>query len=210
VGASSPAQLGYAGVFYQDMKQLQPNLTYKNLAIPGETTASFLSRGSNKSQLDRALAEIDAAKAAGKRVSPITLTIGGNDVLAARNSSAAQKQTTIDSFDTNFKKILGQLAAHTDIGNTTDLIVTTYYNPFATSPGAQSQDELAWIQRFNDLIKQRASEYKARVADFYTPVLGHELEYTWISNGDIHPNVAGHAVLGGALWQMSGYTKEQS
>jgi lysophospholipase L1-like esterase len=207
VGASPPTEKGYAGIFYQDMKKLQPQLTYKNLAIPGETSESFVRRtGKVKSQLERTLDEIDAAQQAGKRVSPITLTIGGNDMLNARNSSDAEREAVLQQFDTNLKNSLEQLNRHTPLGSQTDLILTTYYNPFGES-GSGSASDLAWLNRFNAVIKQRAAEYKAQVVDFYGPVAGHEQDYTWISEGDVHPNASGYALLASAIWQAVGYEK---
>lgn len=205
VGASPPEQLGYAGVFYrQYLKPLQPALIYKDLAIPGETTDTFISRAKSTSQLERALAQLDAAQKAGQRISPITLTIGGNDVIAARSADPTTKQATLAHFEANLKIILEQISAHADIGGKTDLILTTYYNPFADS-SKPNKEEAAWVQRFNDTIRAHATQYKAKTADFFAPISGHEQELTWISQGDIHPNPAGHARLAAALWQATGY-----
>ncbi|HEX2916496.1 MAG TPA: GDSL-type esterase/lipase family protein [Chloroflexia bacterium] len=203
VGASPPEEAGYAGVFYnQYLKKIKPQgFTYKNLGIPGETTTSFLSRGKSRSQLDNALTEIDSAQKAGRRVSPITLTIGANDVIGARGLSDDGKAAALEQFQSNLKQILEQLTEHT--GGKSDIIVTTYYNPFAGN--SSLADEATWMQRFNDTIRQTASDFKMKVADFYTPVAGKEQSLTWIGNGDIHPNKAGHALLAQAIWQASGY-----
>ncbi|OJV92748.1 MAG: hypothetical protein BGO39_29730 [Chloroflexi bacterium 54-19] len=206
VGASPPEQSGYAAVFYyQYLKQIRPEgLTYLNLAIPGETAATFINRPKAKSQLDKALTEIDAAAQAGKRVSPITLTIGGNDVIGARGASDTVKEATLQQFDTNFQKILDQLVAHT--GGKSDIIVTTYYNPFGD--GQSQSSDTTWAVRFNSLISQRATERNLKVADFYQPVLGREKDLTWIASGDIHPNIAGHALLANQVWLASGYGRK--
>lgn len=210
VGASPPTERGYAGVFYNDLKKLQPQLSYKNLAIPGETSDSFIRKSGNiKSQLDRTLDALDTAQQAGKRVSPITLTIGGNDMLNARNSSEAERQTVLDNFDANLKTILEQLNRHSALGSKTDLILTTYYNPFGQSVSG-SENELAWLNRFNQVIRKRGAEYKAQVVDFYSPVAGHEQDYTWIAGGDVHPNAPGHAALAAALWQAVGYDQKKA
>lgn len=203
VGASPPDQSGYTAVFFnQYLKQIRPRgLTYQNLAIPGETTASFISRSRAKSQLDKALAELDAAQQTGRRVSPITLTIGANDVLVSRNASDSIKQAALNSFDSNYQKILDELISHSQ--GQSDIIVTTYYNPFGLGP------DTAWAQRFNEVINQRATDRKLKVADFYGPILGHEKELTWIASGDIHPNIQGYARLAGQIWQATGYANKQ-
>jgi len=207
VGASPPQDSGYPAVFYrQYLAKAMPEFTsYKNLAIPLETTTSFISRPQVKSQLELALAELVAGQKTGPRVSLVSLTIGGNDVLAARTKSQVEKETVLKNFDTNFQKILAAFAPYTRDGPT-QLIVTTYYNPFGTGEAGLSSDDTVWMQRFNDLIKQRAAEFKAKVADFYPPILGQEKTLTWISGGDIHPNTAGHAALAAALWQATGFT----
>lgn len=207
VGASSPQELGYPAAFYrQYLTKARPGVTsYKNLAIPGETATSFIIRPKAKSQLDLALAELATGQKIGTPVSLVSLTIGGNDVLAARTKSQSEKETVLNNFDNNFQKILTALAPYTRDG-TTQLILTTYYNPFGTGDAGLSSDDTVWMQRFNALIKQRAVEYKARVADFFPPILGQEKTLTWIGGGDIHPNTAGHAALAAALWQSTGYT----
>lgn len=206
VGASSPQELGYPAVFYrQYLTKAMPGFTsYKNLAIPLETTTSFISRPQVKSQLDLALAELANGQKTGPRVSLVSLTIGGNDVLAARTKSQPEKEAVLKNFDANFQKILGAFAPYTRDGPT-QLIVTTYYNPFGSGASGLSSDDTVWMQRFNDLIKQRAAEFKAKVADFFPPIAGQEKKLTWISGGDIHPNTAGHAALAAALWQSTGY-----
>lgn len=206
VGASPPEQSGYAAVFYNNyLKQIRPQgLTYLNLAIPGETAATFITRPKAKSQLEKALAEIDTAAQAGKRVSPITLTIGGNDVVGERGATDAAKEATLKQFDTNFQKILDQLVAHT--GGKSDIIVTTYYNPFGD--GQAQNPDTTWAVRFNDLITERATARNLKVADFYQPFLGREKELTWIASGDIHPNISGHALLANQVWLASGYARK--
>ncbi len=203
VGASPPEQKGYPAVLYHDYLQRSADRQtgYKNLAIPGETTDSFIKRNGGKSQLEQALAEIEAARQSGRPVSLITLTIGVNDVLAARSSSEAGKAATLADFDANFQKILKELANHS--GGQAVIIVTTYYNPFPYQGGNQTS-ETDWVRRFNDTIRQRATELKLKVADFYEPVVGHEADFTWIANGDIHPNPAGHALLAAQVWQVAG------
>jgi lysophospholipase L1-like esterase len=205
VGASPPQALGYPAVFYrQYLKPVKPNIiTYKNLAIAGETTTSFISRPKSQSQLEKALAELDAAQKAGQPVSLITLTIGGNDLLAARNKSPAAKQAVLDETASNLQNILSQLQNHTASGKT-DIIVTTYYNPYPTGT-PEAKEDGAWLERFNDLLKKRAAELKIKVADFFAPVVGRETNLTWIAGGDIHPNSAGHAALALAVWQATGY-----
>lgn len=205
VGAPVPDKQGYAGDFYASyLHQVQPRLAvYKDFGVPGETSASFIEKAHGQSQLQRALAEIDAAKAANHRISPITLTIGGNDMLDARNLSDAGKNEVLAKYDANLQKILDALKART--GGQSDIIVTTYFNPFGNVAGQDT--DVAWIQRFNNLIKQRSQERSLKVADFYPAIVGNELNLTWISYGDVHPNQTGYTRLAQVVWQASGYDR---
>jgi lysophospholipase L1-like esterase len=204
VGAPFPEQLGYAGIFYDNyLRRVQPDLlTYKNFAVPGETSTSFITRTRNLSQLDRTLQELDAADKAGRRISPITLTIGGNDMLDARDKSADEKNAVLESYDANLQKILATLTERT--AGKSDIILTTYYNPYAYATNGQDE-ETAWVRRFNDTIRKRAAEYKVKLADFFSPIFGREKTFTWIGQGDIHPNTPGHALLASVVWQATGY-----
>ncbi len=204
VGAPFPEQLGYAGVFFENyLKRVQPNLlTYKNFAIPGETSSSFISRTRNISQLQRTLDELEAADKAGRRVNPITLTVGGNDMLDARGKSQEDKNATLQLYDSNLQTILSQLTARTN--GKSDIIVTTYYNPYAFNTRGEDE-ETAWVRRFNETIKKRANEYKVKIADFFEPIFSRERTFTWISSGDIHPNTNGYASLAEAVWRATGY-----
>ncbi len=203
VGAPSPNEQGYASQLFNNyLRRVQPRLaTYKDFGVPGETSSSFLEAAHGQSQMQRALNELDAAKAANRRVSPLTLTIGGNDMLDARGQSQATKDAALAKYDANLQRILDSLKAHTN--GQSDIIVTTYFNPFGGNGG--QEDDVAWIQRFNALIVQRAQARGLKTADFYAPILGNESNLTWASYGDVHPNNQGYAKLARAVWQATGY-----
>jgi len=203
VGAPSPNEQGYAGQLYNNyLRRVQPHLiTYKDFGVPGETSSSFLETAHGQSQLQRALNEIDVAKAANRRVGPLTLTIGGNDMLDARGQPQATKDAALAKYDANLQRILDSLKAHTN--GQSNIIVTTYFNPFGGSAG--QEDDVAWIQRFNALIVQRAQALGLKTADFYAPILSNESNLTWANYGDVHPNNQGYAKLARAVWQATGY-----
>ncbi len=203
VGAPNPTEGGYAGLFYANyLKRIQPDLlTYRNLAVPGETSATFLNPTKGKSQMQRALDELGAAQEAGRRVSPLSLTIGGNDMLNLRGKPNADRETGLARFEANLNRILDELKAK--VANT-DLLLTTYYNPYAYQTGGEDA-ESAWVQRFNDTIRKVGLAHRARIADFFGPLVGHERDDTWIGVGDVHPKPAGHAIMAQALWKATGY-----
>ncbi|MEI7555211.1 SGNH/GDSL hydrolase family protein [Candidatus Chlorohelix sp.] len=209
LGAPTPYDMGFAGLFYNNyLKRIRPTITsYKNLAIPGESSSSFFEAKGGKSQLQRALDEIEKAKIGGKSVSPITLTLGGNDMLDNRNKSEQERNSALQQFEINLSRALDELKAHTE--NLSDIIVTTYYNPYIYQTGGGSDDEQNnWVKRFDESIKRIALDKGVHVADFFTPFFQREGKYTWIKFGDVHPNTAGYSVLARALWQASGYDRE--
>lgn len=203
IGAPDPTNQGYAGLFYTNyLKRVQPDLlAYCNLAVPGETTASFLSKPNAKSQLQNFKDEIASAARSGLRVSPVSLTIGGNDLLNVEGKSDADRQAALNKFDTNFSRILDEIRGQ--IGQA-DLLVTTYYNPLAYNTGGNDTDS-DWFRRFDAVIRQRAGEKGAKLVDFTAPVVGKEKELTWIASNDVHPTPAGHIVLAQAVWKAAGY-----
>ncbi len=206
LGAPNSNEQGYAGIFYNNyLKRLQPNLTvYRNLAVAGETSTTFLTATKGRSQLQRLLDELDTASRAGRRVSPVSLSIGGNDLLNIRNKSTAEREAAQVMFEANYIKILDELKGRL---NGAELIVTTYYNPDGYQTGNQDE-ESRWVLRFNEVIRQRGSEHGAMVADFFVSFAGQERNLTWATSGDVHPTPAGHAVLAQAVWKASGYDKQ--
>ncbi len=208
VGASPPTEEGYAGTLYSKYLQKSPLgfNSYKNFSVPGETSPSFIKRSNTQNQLDRAVQELDRATKSGVKVKLITLTLGGNDMIRAMGGNDTLKLAAYNAFDANLETILNQLTAH--LNNTsadkTAIILTTYYSPFVLANSVDNQD-LEWLTKFNNAIRRRADQFKAKVADFYGSVLGREKELTWISKGDIHPTPAGHNIFATVLWEATGY-----
>jgi|GEM_PF-2552492 len=206
VGAPTPGELGYAGILYNNyLKRAKPSLAvYRDLGIPGETSTSFFEAKRGKSQYQLALDVLDTAQNSGKVVSPISLTLGGNDMLDARGKSEAERDAALSKFEANLSRALDGLKERT--GGKSDLIITTYYNPYIYQTGGDDA-ETAWVRRFNDSIRRLATERGVRVADFFTPMFKQEGNLTWIKFGDVHPNGAGYALLAQTLWQSSGYDR---
>lgn len=208
IGAPNPIEQGYAGLFYSNyLKRLQPDLQfYRNFAVPGETSASFITstNKNNKSQLTRALEEFDNAAKEGRRISPLSLTIGGNDMLDARGKANPEREKALARFETNLVRILDALKAK---AGAADFFITTYYNPYAYSSGG-TDTEAEWLARFNNVIQKQAQSRNIKVVDFFTPIAGQERQLTWIGFGDVHPRPDGYSLLARALWQLSGYDKE--
>jgi lysophospholipase L1-like esterase len=222
-GASDPATTGYvplladyfAGMPHGGAKGLA------NLAVRGETTASFLA-----GQVGAAMAAI-GDPSSDTRV--VTLSLGGNDVGALLNDPsdicladptgdecralvAVALQGAAQRFPVAVGSIMAALAA--DEGDER-VFVMTVFNPFGGLGGpyetaidvvllgsdleidctAAGTDPTA--AGLNDIIACTAMAFGATVVDAY-PVIGDQaLELTHIGEGtlDTHPNDAGYALL---------------
>jgi len=183
------------------LRQRQP-IAIRNVAVPGETSDSIL-----RGQLPRALRIIVEEQAAGRRVSPITIDIGGNDALAAERASNDVRAATIERVERNIATLLDQLIAATtqDGRRTADIAIMTYYNPF---PGDETDPASAayWGARLNDAIARVAEERGVAVADISDAFAGGNVyRYTYIAAGDVHANADGHALIAQYFLEALGY-----
>ncbi|HEX6289799.1 MAG TPA: SGNH/GDSL hydrolase family protein [Herpetosiphonaceae bacterium] len=183
--------------------QARQPIEVRNLAIPGETSASLLRR-----QLPQALAFIREQRAAGKRVSPITLDIGGNDARAVQSASDEARRRMIATIEANIGTTLDQLIAATSTrlgGRTADIAIMTYYNPFPGDPADQTTPAY-WSAQLNGAITRAATARGVAVADVDRAFAGGSVyRYTYIAAGDVHANAAGHAVIAERFLQALQY-----
>jgi lysophospholipase L1-like esterase len=165
----------------------------RNFAVPGETSTSFL-----RHQIPDAVKYIQEQRAAGKRVSPITLDIGGNDARAAERGSVEQRQQTIAAIEANIGTALDQLLVATADRNgqpTADIAIMTYYNPFPGDPNNQASPAY-WSSQLNEAITRAATRRGVAVADVAGAFEGGKVyRYTYIASGDIHANSDGHTLI---------------
>jgi lysophospholipase L1-like esterase len=174
------------------IRQEQP-IEVRNFAISGETSRSLLDR-----QLPEAIHFIEAQQEAGIRVSPITLTIGGNDALRVVDAPLDVRRRTVAAVEANIGTALDQLiAATTDPSSqrTADIAVMNYYNLFPGDPDDQSGPTY-WANQFNAAIARAAATRGVAVADVASAFAGGNVyRYTYIATGDIHANPDGHALI---------------
>jgi lysophospholipase L1-like esterase len=182
----------YVARIGEALQQYGP-IEVRNIAVPGETSASMLRR-----QLPEALEIIRAEQATGRRVSPITIDIGGNDAMGAERGSNEERRQAIDRIEANIATILDQLVAATTTSEgirTADIAIMTYYNPF---PGDEADIETPayWSVQLNNAIARVAEERGVAVADISEAFAGGNVyRYTYIAMGDIHANSDGHALI---------------
>ena len=222
-GASVPAETGYVGLL-SDYFAGTPHIGAKqstNLAVRGETTASFLA-----GQLASATAFI-GDPSTDTRV--ITISIGGNDLLDLLNdptdpcvadpTSQTCQLLVADAFAgvaSRMPVILGSLRAALETDpDGARIYVMTLYNAFggtghpfevpvdAALLGSDGRIDCAAIQTdptaagLNDIVACTAMAFRATVVDSY-PVIGDQaLALTHIGDPgfNIHPNDLGYEAL---------------
>ncbi len=188
---SFPARLHTRLNQYQDVELV-------NLAVPGATSRTFLG-----SQLDEALAALDEARANGQVVSPITISIGGNDLRLVENAEPDERAAALRGTIDNIDRAVAELRDAT--GATTDIALLAYYNPYGGDPDVVDS-EAYWVSRFNAALREVAARHGATVADGYTPFAGgNAYAYTYILIDDVHANAEGQAVLAEQFWQALEY-----
>jgi lysophospholipase L1-like esterase len=198
VGAAEEA---YVARIAAALREREP-IEVRNVAVPGETSASILRR-----QLPAALDIIAAEQAAGRRVSPITIDIGGNDALAAERMPNAERARAIAQVEANIATLLDELIAATivDGERTADIAIMTYYNPY---PGDELDEDAPafWSARLNEAIPRVAEARGVIVADIRDAFAGGNVyRYTYIAAGDVHANTDGHRLIAEHFIEALGY-----
>jgi lysophospholipase L1-like esterase len=216
---------GYVDVFAEHLRQIQPGITVVNYGCPGETTKSFIKGPClwstfgeqlhdpfSGSQLDAAVEFLSAHSGT---VSPITITLWGNDVREFANSckdlACIQKRAPafFALFSERLAKILRRLR---DAAPDAEIIVTGSWDSFLDI--LEFADPL--FQLLNASMSAVATAAGARFADpfpLFNPQgdLAREIETMCTltllcTENDSHPSDAGYRVLGDLVFEVSGYT----
>jgi lysophospholipase L1-like esterase len=211
---------GYVDVFAARLRKLAPKIQVVNYGCPGETTVTF-SRGGcpaladgvklhdafRGSQLKAALSFLRAHRG---QVSPITLTLWGNDLLPL-SEKGKRAPRAIASFASRFNSILQRLRVAVP---NAEIIVTGAWNP-----------EVDRLERAQPLyrsldaaIARAAAASRARVANAFAAFDGPGNLRTqrarlcrltfFCSKGDPHPTDAGYRALADAFMAASGYARK--
>jgi len=216
---------GYVDVFAKQLRQLSPKLQVVNYACPGESTVSFVhgncpGRGDVKglhnpypgTQMAAALAFLAAHRG---QVSPITITLWGNDInpvadACKGNLACIQKRApaAVAAFESRLGDILGRLRK---AAPSADIVVTGAWN-FNVDALAMTDPIFLSVDA---AIRHATLEAKGRVAELY-PVISPKgnpkqararlCSLTFIcSKQDPHPTDAGYRAIAGAVWKAAGY-----
>jgi lysophospholipase L1-like esterase len=212
---------GYVDRFAAQLRRRSPGIDVVNYGCPGESAVTFVRGGCpwlaegrklhdayRGSQLQTALAFLRAHPG---EVSPITLTLWGNDVPLPLSRNAKRAPRAIAAFAPRLRSILRQLRAAA--GPRADLIVTGAWNP-----EADRLEEAEPLYRSLDAaIVRAAAPSRARVANMFAALNGRGharaqqrrlCTLTFIcSRGDPHPTDAGYRAMADAHFAASGYRK---
>jgi lysophospholipase L1-like esterase len=218
---------GYVDRVATRLREIQPSITTVNYGCPGETTGSFISGPClwtesghllhdtfSGSQLNAAIAFLRAHPG---EVSPITVTLWGNDVRefvisCSFDIPCLQNRAPdfISRVSANLATILSQLRA---AAPNAEIIVTGAWDSFIED--LVVADPL--LQALNASMAAVARSQRAFFADpfpIFNPQGDLEAEIQAIctllllcSAGDSHPSDLGYSALGDLVFDVSGYSR---
>jgi lysophospholipase L1-like esterase len=200
-----------------------------NLGVPGETSDSFFTAVpprpdwirnvlfntnysvETETQFGKLVAAIAAEKAAGHKITHVSLALGGNDFFALLgspefNAVGANRALLIQQMLLNtqfhYAQILTYLRSELPKAK---LLLLTYYNPFTVFGPTDGLNQLTAVtlQGHTQIVVGMAKAFKGRTVDVGAAFVGHETEYTNILGVFLgmpldvafHPTDAGYAVI---------------
>jgi len=198
-----------------------------NFACLGESTGSMLDGSCpyptilkqtySGTQLDTAVAFLDEHRG---QINPITLSIGGNDVLPNIVScrSFPDPQRALEVMDEHLMTpntgILPRLTAALEVApgqRGGDLVLLNYYNPYAASCPAS----VTFIHQLNDHLARDAAQFRIPIVDVYNAFGGdadmasNVCQLTWYCDAryghDIHPTTTGYLRIAAAVNGVLGF-----
>ena len=213
-GASNSGN-GYVPLLFSFLeKDTKKDVSLRNLAVSGETTASMIAGG----QLGKALAELRFRNQDNDHkndVFVITIDIGINDLNAltaagqpcappidTRSAACAAATTSVmNETAQNLTSILHSLRVAA--GPDAKMLIVNCFNSYSGTGKPLDATEDALLPLLNEKISQVAalSDVDAKVADAFDAFDGKGAELTSVSGptGDFHPNDAGHRVIADLL-----------
>jgi hypothetical protein len=169
-----------------------------------DTVARFIgdyrTNPNSSSSLAKVMQALREAKAQGQRVSPITVELGGEDVLNSLESGPAGISAALTLLRDQLAFILDELTdAVTDAEGrrTGDIVLVTYYNALP-----EIQEVGVVTEQLNGVIRKMARTRGLGVADVDRAFAGKEAD---LLDG-LSPNDEGHVVVAAEIWKATGYT----
>ena len=211
---------GYVDLFAARLRKLSPKIQVVNYGCPGESTVTFTRGGCvglaegkklhdafRGSQLKAALSVLRAHRG---QVSPITLTLWGNDLLPL-SEKGKRAPRAIATFASRFNSILQRLRV---AAPTAEIIVTGAWNPEVD----RLEQAQPLYRSLDAAIARAAAASRARVANIFAVFnppgnvrtqKARLCALTFIcSKGDPHPTDAGYRAMADAFMAASGYPRK--
>lgn len=201
---------------------VRPNVV--NVSVPGETVGSFydtsnLGRIYNSnynffqgpSQIDMFTQKVQQESAAGRTISTVSVSMGGNDLLALRSQagftslSLALQRAAVDSalaaMQTGYTQVLSSVRT---LLPEAELLVVGYFNPFPGAPDSAFAPVSQYaIDQINTRIAAVAAGAGGRFVDIAPRFVGSEAAWSYIAadpiGSNIHPNALGYAQIAQAM-----------
>lgn len=204
VGATAPSQRGMAATLASWLNRVATGrpVVLRNLAISGETSQSLIDGG----QLARVEELLRQARTDGRRVSPVLLSLGGNDLIRVEAAGPEARRQALARFEGNLATILDRLIDGLTIDQKRQgaVVLMTVYSPRGGDAAVVGSDAW-WIEEFNRVIRSAATGRSLLLADIWALIAGQEAALTRIGVGDVHPNNAGHQAIAEAIWRILRY-----
>ena len=218
---------GYVDVFASELRSIQPAIQIVNYGCPGESSSTFI-RGDcpvastgfplhdpfSGSQLGAAIGFLRTHRG---EVSPITITLWGNDVRELLQACGSDLScvlsgapATIDRFASNLDSILRRLRT---TAPDAEIVVTGAWDSFVGDFAIADQLFIAMNEAMADVAARNGARF-ADVFPTFNPQGDEAVETATICTlllicpeGDSHPSDAGYLVLGEAVFDTSGYAR---
>ena len=223
-----PGDWGYVAP-YADWLATRPGFggvrpTVVNVSVPGETVGSFydtsnLGRIYNSnynffqgpSQIGMLTQKVQQEQGAGRVISTVSVSMGGNDLLALRGQSGfaalslAQQRAAVDTaligMQTGYERLLSSVRT---LLPGAELLVIGYFNPFPGAPDSVFAPVSQYaIDQINTRIAAVAAGAGGRFVDIAPRFVGREAEWSYIgaapAGNNIHPNALGYAQIAQAM-----------
>jgi lysophospholipase L1-like esterase len=191
-----------------------------NLAISGESSESFFTgvlppwygrdilsnlnyKRTTETQFGKFLKVVRAEKAAGRRIEVVSFCLGANDLFSLLaspqwNAAGADHQALLDQtlkeIHDNYVKFLTRLRVELPYAR---LLLLNYYNCFEVlGPDDPFNQLFIYFDGVLSAFDQElAKQFKGHFVDIYPPFVGHAVEYTYILQGNVHPNALGYSII---------------
>src|SRR5262245_29233061 len=217
---------GYVDVFAGRMRTLKPSLRVVNYGCPGESTTTFVSGGcpwlaggTNRlhdahrgTQIAAAIAFLRSHRG---KVSPITLSLAGNDVQAFEDSCHGDLSCVRTRMPIALRKLASRLQTILQrlrsAAPRAEIIVTGLWN---NSDFRKTDPPLRVVNQTIAKVTAAAGGRFADVFPTFNPQGNLARERSRIcaltffcSEGDGHPTDAGYRAIAAAVWRASGYAR---